>query len=79
MKDIIEHTLKKKGRWSRTSLTMFTAWIIAIVMALYDLWDEGFRFEVFMVFSGIALGSKIVEGAHSNMTKNEKHTTPTDA
>jgi hypothetical protein len=59
--DIANDTLKKDGKWSRTSLTMFSAWLCAIVFALYDLNKNGFHFEVFLTFVGVALGSKLVD------------------
>jgi hypothetical protein len=64
MSDIAHDTLTKDGKWSRTSLTMFTAWLFALAFATYDLIKNGFHFEVFLTLVGVALGSKIVD-AHS--------------
>jgi hypothetical protein len=65
-KKIAEDTLMKDGKWSRTSLTMLSAWIVAVQMAIFDLIKtEKLNFEVFVVFIGVALGSKIVN-AYSN-------------
>jgi Na+/proline symporter len=67
LSDIADDTLKKpdkKGvlKWSRTSLTMFTAWVVSIYMAMYDMYNHGFKYEVFLAFVGVALGSKIADG-----------------
>ena len=67
--DIAHDTLTKEGKWSRTSLTMFTAWLCAIVFAVYDLINNGFHFEVFLTFVGVALGSKIVHAQSKKLTK----------
>ena len=69
LSEIAHDTLTKEGKWSRTSLTMFTAWICAIVFALYDLINNGFHFEVFLTFVGVALGSKIVDAQSKKLTK----------
>jgi hypothetical protein len=67
IKEIIHDTLKKpdeKGVWrfTRTSLTMFSAWVVAIVMASYDAYVHGVKFEVLSLFVGVALGSKVMDG-----------------
>jgi hypothetical protein len=61
-------TLKKEGKFSRTSLTMFSAWILAVNMALYDLYKNGFKYEVFATFVGVALGSKLTDTLGSRIT-----------
>jgi len=66
IKDIIKDTLKKKTeeggtRWSRTSLTMFTSWIISICMATADFTKNGFDFKVFLVFVGAAISTKLAD------------------
>ncbi len=65
--EIANDTLKRvddKGvlRWSRTSLTMITAWVISIYMAMFDMVKNGFNLEVFLTLVGVALGSKIADG-----------------
>lgn len=47
------------GKWSRTSLTMFTAWFAALHMAYFDMYKNGFHMEVFITLVGVALGSKV--------------------
>lgn len=80
IKSIIRDTLKKKYengeyKWSRTSLTMFTAWILAIYMALYDMYKHGFNFEVFVTFVGVALGAKVTD-AWSKKLSPDKNKQP---
>ncbi len=67
LKEIAEDTLKRpdeKGvqRWSRTSLTMLSAWAVSIYMALFDMFKNGFHLEVFITLVSVALGSKIADG-----------------
>lgn len=50
LKQIANDTLKKGGKWSRTSLTMFVSFHSALFMAFYHLFTVGFDFGVFTVF-----------------------------
>ena len=66
LSEVANDTLKKddgKGftRWSRTSLTMFSAWLITCYIALSDFHKHGFNGEVFIAFSTIAVGVKITD------------------
>ena len=66
LSEIANDTLKKddgKGslRWSRTSLTMFSAWLITCYIALSDFHKHGFNGEVFIALSTIAIGVKITD------------------
>lgn len=60
LKKIANDTLKKEGtdRYSRTSLTMVTSFMIANYFAMYDFIKNGFSFEVFSVYIAIATGLK---------------------
>jgi hypothetical protein len=69
LSEVAHDTLTKDGKWSRTSLTMFTAWILAVIFAAYDLIHNGFHFEVFLTFVGVALGSKIVDAQSKKIEK----------
>jgi hypothetical protein len=74
---IIKDTLKKKDKesnyiWSRTSLTMFTAWVIAIGMALFNQIKNGFNFEVFCVFVTVALGSKVTDAISQKLINKKE-------
>lgn len=66
IKSVVRDTLKKKTeggyfRWSRTSLTMFTSWIVAVSMALIDFTTNGFEFKVFLIFVGAAISTKLAD------------------
>ena len=61
IKEVFMDTLKVDGKWSRTSLTMFTAWIASLHMAYYDMYKNGFHMEVFLTLVGVALGSKVTD------------------
>ena len=73
VKNLTRDTLKKKVeggyRWSRTSLTMFSAWLIAVYMVIFDLYKEGFRYDVFVTMVGVALGSKLTDSISKKMEK----------
>jgi hypothetical protein len=58
---LVNDTLKKEGRYSRTSLTMFSAWVFALSFAWFDFMDKGLRFDVWVTLVGVALGSKITD------------------
>ena len=58
---ILEDTLKKDGKYSRTSLTMFTAWIMVVGMAFFDFIDKGMRYDVWLTLVGVATGMKIID------------------
>jgi hypothetical protein len=81
--EIINDTLKKpddKGiwRWSRTSLTMFSAWITVLSMAIYDTYKNGLNETVFITLVGVALGSKMTDAISKKWgnTKGGTTTTP---
>lgn len=61
LKKLVRDTLMIKGVFSRTSLTMFSAWIICVFIGLVDYFCNGYRSEVFFGFLGAALGSKITD------------------
>lgn len=69
MKDIINDTLKKEGKWSRTSLTMFSAWLLVVFMVVYDMYKEGFRYDVFATMVGVALGTKLTDSIGKKIEK----------
>ena len=66
---LINDTLKKDGKWSRTSLTMFSAWKLVIFMVLFDLYKEGFRYDVFVTMVGVALGTKLTDSIGKRVEK----------
>ena len=62
-------TLKKDGKYSRTSLTMCTAWFMCSLTYMFDYFKNGFRIEAFMVMVGVALGSKISDALSTKLNK----------
>jgi hypothetical protein len=73
LKKLVEDTLMKyesdKLRYSRTSLTMFSAWLLVIYMVIYDLYKEGFRYDVFVTMVGVALGTKLTDSISQKLKK----------
>ena len=61
IKEIVNDTLKKNGKWSRTSLTMFTSYFVSLLMSIIDFSLNGLRFDVWCVLIGVAMGSKITD------------------
>lgn len=64
--EIANDTLKRKDpdgtrRWSRTSLTMASAWFLCCLTYAYDVYKEGFRLDAFTIMVGVALGSKWID------------------
>jgi len=66
---LVNDTLKKDGKWSRTSLTMFSAWLLVVYMVIYDLYKEGFRYDVFVTMVGVALGTKLTDSIGKKIEK----------
>jgi len=69
IKTLISDTLKKDGKFSRTSLTMFSAWLLVVYMVIYDLYKEGFRYDVFVTMVGVALGTKLTDSIGKKIEK----------
>lgn len=70
IKEIVNDTLKRNGKWSRTSLTMFTSYFVALLMSIIDFALNGLRFDVWCVLIGVAMGSKITD-SYSKKIHNE--------
>ena len=70
IKEIINDTLKRNGKWSRTSLTMFVTLFVALVMSTIDFAFNGLRFDVWATLMGVAMGSKITD-SYSKKIHNE--------
>ena len=66
---LVNDTLKKDGKWSRTSLTMFSAWKLVIFMVIFDMYKEGFRYDVFATMVGVALGTKLTDSIGKRVEK----------
>ena len=69
IKTLISDTLKKDGKFSITSLTMFSAWLLVVYMVIYDLYKEGFRYDVFVTMVGVALGTKLTDSIGKKIEK----------
>ncbi len=68
-KELVNDTLKRNGKWSRTSLTMFTSYIIALVMAILDFCFNGLRFDVWLGLISVSIGSKISDSLSKKLHK----------
>ena len=66
---LVNDTLKKDGKWSRTSLTMFSAWNLVSFMVVFDLYKVGFRYDVFVTMVGVALGTKLTDSVGKRIEK----------
>ena len=69
MKDLVNDTLKVDGNWSRTSLTMLTAWAVVLYMALIDFFYTGLRYDVWATLTAVATGIKIADAYTKKITK----------
>jgi hypothetical protein len=69
LKSIVNDTLKVDGKWSRTSLTMFTAWIVVLGMACIDFVWNGLRYDVWATLTAVATGIKIADAYTKKITK----------
>jgi hypothetical protein len=70
-RDTLQKKIDNEYKWSRTSLTMFTAWLIVIYMVFFDLYKEGFRYDVFATMCGISLGTKLTDSIGKRVEKNK--------
>jgi hypothetical protein len=61
LREILQDTLKKDNKWSRTSLTMFSAWIVSISMAMFDFFFNGLKYDVWVTLVVVATGIKITD------------------
>lgn len=69
-KDIINDTLKRDGKFSRTSLTMATAWFAVLITYIWDFINEGFRMDAFTVMVSVALGVKWIDAKSKQIEKS---------
>lgn len=61
IKKLIHDTLQKRGRWSRTSLTMFFAFWLGSIYAFVSLYFYGYDFWIFATYMSVATGLKIID------------------
>ena len=71
IKNIINDTLKNKGKWSKTNLTMFVSFWIGNMMAIIDFFNNGFRIDVFLLYMGCAMGFKYFDHIKDKTKQNE--------
>ena len=69
LRDTLMKLEEGRFRYSRTSLTMFSAWLIVVYMVIYDLYKEGFRYDVFITMVGVALGTKLTDSISQKIKK----------
>ena len=72
LKEILNDTLKRNGKWSRTSLTMLSSWFIALVMAILDFFFNGLRFDVWLGLISVSIGSKISDSLSKKIHNEER-------
>lgn len=75
LKQIAHDTLKKKmpdgtREWSRTSLTMASAWTAALGTYIVDFYLHGFRMDSFTVMVSVALGVKWLDAKSKQIEKS---------
>ena len=69
LREILQDTLKKDGKWSRTSLTMFSAWIVSLSMAMFDFFFNGLKYDVWVTLVVVATGIKITDAWSKKIVK----------
>lgn len=69
LREILQDTLKKDGKWSRTSLTMFSAWIVSLSMAMFDFFFNGLKYDVWVTLVIVATGIKITDAWSKKIAK----------
>lgn len=69
---IINDTLKINGKWSRTSLTMFTAWMAVLWSYVYDIVKTGFNYQAFLVMVVVATGIKVTDAWSKKLNPETK-------
>jgi hypothetical protein len=71
IRKLIDDTLKTpKGKWSRTSLTMFTCLYAALSYLFYELQVHGkFYIEAFYGLLGVATGMKWIDVVDKHKSK----------
>lgn len=74
IQQLIDDTLKrdKDGvrRFSKTALTMFSAWCLVCYSYIHDLVVNGFHMEAFLVLVSVATGLKVTDAISKKLNKN---------
>lgn len=66
---IINDTLKIEGKYSRTSLTMFSAWVLVYLISIIDYIRTGYRSEVWLTLVAVAVGVKLSDAIGKRINK----------
>jgi hypothetical protein len=69
LREILQDTLKKDGKWSRTSMTMFSAWVLSLSMAMFDFFFNGLKYDVWVTLVVVATGIKITDAWSKKIAK----------
>ena len=69
LREILHDTLKKDGKWSRTSMTMFSAWVLSLSMAMFDFFFNGLKYDVWVTLVVVATGIKITDAWSKKIVK----------
>jgi hypothetical protein len=69
LREILHDTLKKDGKWSRTSMTMFSAWALSLSMAMFDFFFNGLKYDVWVTLVVVATGIKITDAWSKKISK----------
>ena len=72
LKSIFNDTLQRNDRFSRTSLTMFSAWFVVLGMAIIDFFKHGLNFEVWVTLVTVALGAKLTDSVSKKIHNDSK-------
>ena len=77
IKKIVDDTLKrdKDGvrRFSKTALTMLSAWLLACYTYIHDFIVHGFRLDTFVIMIGVATGMKVTDAISKKLNNNNSH------
>lgn len=69
LKQVINDTLKIEGKYSRTSLTMFSAWVLVYLISIIDYIRTGYRSEVWLTLVAVAVGVKLSDAIGKRINK----------
>ena len=76
IRQVTNDTMKKEGKWSRTSLTMFSSFWIGVLYSSYGIYKYGFDPIVFATYMAVATGLKVIDVIDKHKTNNDS--TPND-
>ena len=71
LKTILIDTLKRNNKWSKTFLTMFTAWGTVLFMAFWDFFANGLSFDVWVTLVCVSLGIKVTDAWSKKIEKKD--------